>query len=197
MKYEGNTDFELQPGVYNQPEHRGAQADFSFPLTTVFGVSYRPTPKWNIEFDATYTGWDSFDEVTIEQSKPPVSRPFDQNIPVNLGWQESWMYQLGATRYFDNGWHVSGGYVFNENSVPNKYYTPLAADMDRHFFSVGTGWKGQRWSFDVAYQFGYGPDHTVTGSQPASKPSNFSGEKADGTYKFISQAVSVSVGLHF
>ena len=197
MKYEGNTDFELQPGVYNKPENRGAQADFTFPLTAVFGVSYRPTPKWNIEFDATYTGWDSFDKVTIEQSQPPVKAPFDQNVPVDLGWQGSWMYQLGATRYFDSGWHVSGGYVFNENSVPDKYYSPLAADLDRHFFSVGTGWKGQRWSFDVAYQFGYGPDHTVTGSQPASKPSNFSGENADGTYKFISQAVSVSVGLHF
>jgi len=197
LKYEGNTGFELQPGVYNQPEHRSASADFTFPLTTVFGVSYRPTPKWNLEFDATYTGWESFDKVTIEQSQPPVSRPFDQNIPVNLGWQESWMYQFGVTRYFDNGWHVSGGYVFNQNSVPNKYYTPLAADMDRHFFSLGTGFKGRIFDFDIAYQFGYGPDHTVTDSQPSSKPANFSGENANGTYKFISQAISVSVGMRF
>ena len=53
------------------------------------------------------------------------------------------MYELGVTRYFDNGWHASAGFVYNENSVPNAYYTPLAADLDRYFFSVGAGRKGK------------------------------------------------------
>ena len=78
------------------------------------------------------------------------------------------MYEFGVTRYFDNGWHVSAGYVFNENSVPDDYYSPLAADLDRHFFSVGAGYRGKRFDFDLAYQFGYGPAHTVTGSTPSS-----------------------------
>ena len=113
MKFQGNTDFELQPHPYPAPAHRNAEADFTFPLTTVFGVSYRPTPKWNLEIDANYTDWRSFGTTTIEQSSPPVNHPFQQNIPVHLDWQESWMYEFGVTRYFDNGWHVSGGYVFN------------------------------------------------------------------------------------
>jgi len=102
------------------------------------------------------------------------------------------------TRYFDDGWHVSAGYVFNENSVPNAYYTPLAADMNRHFFSVGAGRKGRRFDFDAAYQFGYGPTHTVTGSTPSTTPGQFAGTNlADGNYKFVSQAVILTVGLHF
>lgn len=197
MNFQGNTDFQLQPGAYNTPEQRSASASFNFPLTTVAGVSYRPTPKWNLEFDANYTGWNSFDTVTIEQSQPPVKNPFSQNIPVNLGWQGSWMYELGVTRYFDNGWHVSGGYAFNQNSVPDKYYSPLAADLDRHFFSIGAGRKGETFDFDVAYQFGYGPTHTVTGSTPSSKPGGFSGESADGKYGFTSSALILSVGMHF
>jgi long-chain fatty acid transport protein len=197
MNFEGNTDFQLQPRPYYNPASRSANATFDFPLTAVVGLSYRPTPKWNVEFDANYTEWSSFDNVTIEQSQPPVSRPFDQNIPVNLGWQNSWIYELGVTRYFENNWHVSVGYAFNENSVPDKYYSPLAADMDRHFFSAGTGYKGKTIDFDIAYQFGYGPDHTVTGSTASSKPSKFSGQDADGTYSFISHAISVSVGWHF
>ena len=59
---------------------------------------------------------------------------------------------------------MSGGYVFNQNSVPNTYYTPLAADMDRNFFSLGTGFKGKRFNFDIAYQLGLVFDHTVSGS---------------------------------
>jgi long-chain fatty acid transport protein len=197
LNFQGSTDFQLQPQPYFTPEQRNAEANFEFPLTVVFGISYRPTPKWNIEFDANYTGWNSFDTVTIEQSPPPVSRPFHQNIPVNLNWQASWMYELGVTRYFDNGWHVSGGYVFNENSVPDANYTPLAADMDRHFLSIGAGHKGKTFDFDIAYQFGYGPSHTVTGSTPSTTPGQFAGQSADGTYDFISHAVMVTVGIHF
>ena len=107
------------------------------------------------------------------------------------------MYEFGVTRYFESGWNVSAGYCFSENSVPNSFYTPLAADMDRHFFSVGTGWKGRHLSFDVAYQFGYGPEHTVTGSTAPSQPGAIGGQNANGTYSFYSHAISVSAGWHF
>jgi long-chain fatty acid transport protein len=198
LDFRGDTDFQLQPRPYYTPTNRNASANFNFPLTAVFGISYRPTPKWNLEFDANCTDWSSFGTVTIKQSRPVVLSPFHQNIPVNLGWQSSWMYEFGVTRYFDSGWHASAGYVFNENSVPDKYYTPLAADMDRHFFSIGAGCKGKTFDFDVAYQFGYGPPHTVIGSTPSTTPGQFAGKKlADGKYGFTSSAVIVSVGLHF
>jgi long-chain fatty acid transport protein len=197
LNFQGNTDFQLQQHPYNTPAQRSASANFTFPLTGVFGVSYRPTPRWNLEFDANYTGWNSFNTVNIEQSAPAVAPPFYQNVPVNLGWQASWMYEFGVTRYFDSGWHMSAGYVFNENSVPNTYYTPLAADMDRHFFSIGTGFKGKTFDFDAAYQFGYGPTHTVTGSNPSTTPGQFAGESADGKYGFTSSALILSVGMRF
>jgi long-chain fatty acid transport protein len=113
-----------------------------------------------------------------------------------LNWQPSWIYEFGVTRYFDNGWHVSAGYVYSENSVPDANYTPLAADLDRHFFSVGTGFKGKTFNFDVAYQFGYGPTRTVTGSEP-STAGHIAGQTADGNYGFSSHAVMLTVGMHF
>ena len=173
-----------------------ASADFSFPLTATFGVSYRPTSKWNVEVDAEYTDWQSFNTVTIRQQKTPPF-PLQQNIPVKFGWEESWTYELGVTRYFDNGWHASAGYMFSETSVPDTYYTPLAADQDRHFFSLGVGRNGKTFDFDVTYQVGYGPGHTVNGSSPSSTPGFFAGQNANGTYTFLSQAVLVSVGMHF
>ena len=190
----GYTEFEEQPLV--QTTRLPAHTAFTFPLTVVCGLSYRPTPKWNLEFDADYTDWSSFGTVTIyQQEAPPLGGT--QNPPVTLDWRASWMYEFGVTRYFDNCWHVSAGYVFNGNSVPNAYYTPLAADLDRYFFSVGAGHKGRRFDFDVTYQFGYGSDHTVGGSQPSSLSGVFAGQNADGTYHFISHAVFVTAGLHF
>ena len=180
--------------AYNYPAFAtstSAKADFQFPLKAEAGVSYRPTPKWNLEFDVDYTDWNSMGTVTIQQAHafPPL---FPQNIPLPLQWESSMYYELGATRYFDNGWYVSGGYIFNQNAVPSAHYNTVVADEDRHFFSLGVGRKGKQFDFDVAYQFGYGPDRTVSGSTPAA-----SGQTADGTYGFISHAVSVSVGWHF
>jgi long-chain fatty acid transport protein len=167
-----------------------ASTDFQIPLKIGTGISYRPTPKWNVEFDVNYIDWNSLNNLNINQDNPyPL---FPKTIPVALEWESSYYYELGATRYLDNGWHVSAGYIFNQNSVPDTHYTTVVADQDRHFFSVGVGRKGEQIDFDIAYQFGYGPDRTVSGSAPSS-----SGQTADGTYGFVSHAVAVSVGYHF
>ncbi len=61
VNMKGKTEFELQPypGV-SSPTQRNVSSKYTFPLTAVFGVSYRPTPKWNLEFDADCTDWSSF-----------------------------------------------------------------------------------------------------------------------------------------
>jgi long-chain fatty acid transport protein len=189
----GYSEFEQQPIL--QAQQLSAQADYTFPLTAVFGVSCRPTPKWNIEFDADYTDWSSFGTVNLQQAPPPF--PIQQDIPVTLKWRPSWVYEFGVTRYFGTNWQVSAGYLFDRNSVPQTYYTPLAVDMDRYFLSAGAGYRGKRFSLDVTYQFGYGPTHTVSGSTPSSTPGVFAGQSADGSYGFISHAVIASVGVHF
>jgi long-chain fatty acid transport protein len=162
-----------------------ATAGFNFPLEVLGGVSYRPTPNWNLEFDTEYMDWNCLKTVTIYQSTPSAT------LPVALNWGSSWYFEWGATRYFDSHWHVSAGYIFSQHSVPNQYYTPAAADLNRHFVSFGTGYKGKRFDFDVAYQFGYGPDWVV--NNPPSSPA----APANGTYKFLSNALAVSVGWHF
>jgi long-chain fatty acid transport protein len=176
VNLQGHTD--IESGGSNS--RSTANAEFPFPLEAVFGVSYRPTPKWNLEFDADYTDWRSLGTVTIQPA----------GIPVPLDWQSSWFFEWGATRYFDNGWHVSAGYIFNQNSIPDANYTPAVADVDKYFLSIGTGYKGKKFDFDVAYQFGYGPTRTVSGAAGASAPAN-------GDYKFLSHAVIASVGWHF
>src|SRR4029077_12584388 len=100
------------------PQRVDASADVKFPLIAIMVISYRPTPKWNFEFDADYADWTTLQTVTIKQGAGfPGLIP--QNIPVVLNWQSSWYYEFGATRYFDNGWHVSAGYIYNQNSVPD------------------------------------------------------------------------------
>jgi long-chain fatty acid transport protein len=84
----GQTHYERQ--LLIPSSHNPANMSLNFPWTAVGGISYRPTPKWNLEFDANYTDWSSFGTTTLHQhgSVPAV---INQNIPVNLDWQGSWM----------------------------------------------------------------------------------------------------------
>jgi len=197
MDYSGHTESQSNgsplPAV---PATSGsATVNYPFPMEIVTGVSYRPTEKWNLEFDAQYTDWDQLGNLTIHQSYHNPLVPLSY-VPLDLDWQSSWYFEWGVTRYFDCGWHISAGYIFNENSVPDSHYTPLVADEDRHFFSIGTGYKGKHLDFDIAYQLGYGPDRVVVDSAtPLGFPAGY--HPADGTYSFISHAVAVSVGWHF
>ncbi|MCW5559041.1 MAG: outer membrane protein transport protein [Verrucomicrobiae bacterium] len=177
----GTTDF-TSP-VFNSTQ-RG-EADFDFPQNVVFGVSWRPTPKWNLEFNLDWTDWNRLNTIAIRQ--PPMP---DASLVLN--WESSFYYEFGATRYLDGGWSVSAGYIFNENSVPDAHYQPLVADQNRHFFSTGFGWQGGHFSADFAYQFGYGPTRTVTGSAPS-----LLGQTADGDYRFLSHALLASLGWRF
>lgn len=192
---DGHTEFQQTPGFITYTR-LPASADFTFPMTAVVGISYRPTPKWNMEFDADYTDWSCLGTITIHQ-QGTVPNGVKQTPSFVLNWQPSWIYEFGMTRYFDHGWHVSAGYAYDENSVPDAYYNPLVPDMDRHFFSVGTGYKGKRFDFDVAYQFGYGPARTVTGSTSSSQLTLPTTQTADGTYSFSSHAVLVTLGVRF
>jgi long-subunit fatty acid transport protein len=90
---------------------------------------------------------------------------------------------------------VSAGYIYNQNSVPDAHYNPLVADMNRQFISVGTGYKGEHFNVDIAYQFGFGQTRTVSGSAPSGFAPPF--QTADGKYEFMSQAVFLTAGWHF
>jgi long-chain fatty acid transport protein len=195
LNFEGQTLLEYEPfvgGVTKNP----AEMELEFPYTAVMGISYRPTKNWNIEFNADYSNWSAIDTTSIKQKNVPPF-PVLQNIPVTLGWKDSWILKFGATRYFDNGWYASAGYVFNENSVSTDYYSPTAADLDRHFLTMGIGRQWSRYNVDLAYQYGFAPSRTVSGSTPSSIPALAAGQTADGTYDFESHGLLLSFGVKF
>jgi long-chain fatty acid transport protein len=103
-------------------------------------------------------------------------------------WHPSWMFDFGATRYLGNGWRFSGGYMYSMNTVPDYTFSPLVPDSDRHIFSLGVGKNYNHFSWDAAYQLGWGPTRTVS---DASHP------LADGSYEFLSHAITINFGYHF
>jgi len=132
------------------------------------------------------------DTVTIKQATGFASL-LPKDISAALDWKPAWYYKFGGTRYLDNGWSLSAGYIYSENAMPDAHYSPLIADSARHWLSIGTGHKGRRFDFDIAYQFGIGDGtRTVSGSAPSA-----TGQTADGKYDYTSHAVLVTAGFRF
>ena len=156
-----------------------ADAELHFPRFIVAGYSFRPTPAWNLEFDLDWTDWSSL-------NSPPIHQAKSGNVPVLFEYQSSFIYHFGVTRYFANSLHLSAGYVFSQNSVPEATLDGAVPDNDRHVFTAGIGSRGKRWDWDFAYEFVYQPTRSVSIGTPA-----------DGQYQVIANAINVSVGYHF
>ena len=156
----------------------GAKGNLKFPQYAVIGYSFRPTPDWNIEADVDWTDWDSLNTLTLKRSdRSTVSVPFD--------WTHSFMYEVGATRII-GPYKLSAGYMYSENSVPSGTFSPVIPDSNRHILSIGLGRTFGACSVNLAYQLGIGGKRTIVNDSVA-----------DGSYSFLSNAVSISLGYHF
>ncbi|MDQ8206473.1 outer membrane protein transport protein [Coraliomargarita sp. SDUM461003] len=154
-------------------------ADFSYPESIVFGYSYRPSEHWNFEFNLDWTNWDRVNELELKGT------PF----AYTLNWESAFIWELGLTRYFDNGWQVSAGYTFVENAVPDSFLLPIVPDSDRHFLAIGLGRSYENLSWQITYQQAFASERKLTGNKTSSS--------IDGSYDLDSQAVAISLNYRF
>lgn len=167
-----------------------AEADFQFPEVIIVGYSFRPVPGWNLEVNVDWTNWDRVNRLTIDTAPPLAStQPFD--------WRSSFFYDFGVTREFTNGFSVSAGYTFAENSVPDSTYSPAVPDADRHILSLGLGYKRGALALHLNYQYAYSPERTVEGSPAAPLGSFPAGQSGDGAYRNRYHAISTSLSYEF
>ena len=106
-------------------------------------------------------------------------------MKVPFDWTHSFMYEFGVTRLI-GPYKLSAGYIYSENSVPSGTFNPLIPDSNRNIMSVGLGRTFGKCTVDLAYQLSIGPKRTIVNDSAA-----------DGSYSFLSNAVSISLGYHF
>lgn len=183
-RYETEVDYDGTSYTQPSPPLPGPTSTYGplvYPQFVVAGISFRPTKNWNIEINVDWTDWDSVNTIVFNDTAFG-----DQTLPLN--YKSSFMYEFGVTRNFDNGWFVSVGYFFSENSSPDRYFNPIVPDTDLHLGSIGFGHHGEHWSWAAAYHFGYQPGRDVSGSV-------FPG--ADGEYEVLNHAFNLSLNYKF
>jgi len=160
-----------------------ANLDFVTPEVVSVGYSYRPNERWNIELNVDWIGWDRLNAPTLSTDSGNLSVPFN--------WESSFIYSLGASYRMGNGYTISAGYNYNENSQPDEDFTPLVSDADRHWVNFGLSRDLENWSWAVAYQFGFS-NRTVSAGLPGTPA-----ETANGRHESRHHAVILSLQRNF
>jgi long-chain fatty acid transport protein len=183
-RFEG--DLTLSPFV---PGSTPASVDIPFPDVITVGYSWRPAPAWNLEVAIDRTNWDLVNTPVLRSAAiaPTGERP----IPFE--WKASYYYLLGVTRHLSDGWRVSAGYCYSENSIPDATFNPAVPDMNRHLASIGVGREFGAFALFLTYQHGFKSTRTVSGSLP----NPLTGESADGRYTSVMDAASFSLRYAF
>jgi long-chain fatty acid transport protein len=156
-------------------------ASIHFPQYVAGGISFRPTPDWNFEFDLDWTDWDSLKQIVFKGT--PLG-----DLPFVLNYKSGLMYEFGITRQLGKGYFVSVGYLYSENSSPDQNFNPIIPDANLHLGSAGVGHRGKRWDWALGYQFAY------NGGREVKDDVN---PLANGTYKTFNNAVNLSATLKF
>jgi long-chain fatty acid transport protein len=163
------------------PPSASTRAAIHFPQYIVGGISFRPTPNWNFEFDLDWTEWSVVKQIAFQD--PALGNP-----ALVLNFRNSFIYDFGITRQLGEHYWASVGYIYAENSSPSANFNPLIPDANLQLGSVGFGYRGEHWNFALAYHFGYNGGRTI---------SNDANVSADGTYKTFNNAINASMTYKF
>jgi long-chain fatty acid transport protein len=180
--FRSKTDFLLKGDAENSyvPGDVNASMDLITPATAAVGYAYKPCAEWTLEANLEWVNWEELNTLTLSQDGGA-----DISVPFN--WKSNFIYSLGATRFFENGWNASAGYNYIENSQPDGSFNPGVSDADRHWINVGVGRQYESFKWNFAYQYAFS-DRDVSGSP---------GTLADGTFKSRFHGLMFNCNLQF
>jgi hypothetical protein len=97
------------------------------------------------------------------------------------------MYEFGVTRQLGKGYFASTGYIYSENSSPDRDFNPIVPDGNLHLGSLAIGHHGAKWDWAVGYHFAYGEREVRDALTTV----------ANGTYRTFNNAVNISATFKF
>jgi long-chain fatty acid transport protein len=192
LDFDGDGDFDVPDPFRDQlPPDGPIKTSITLPQSILAGVAYRPLPQLELELDAVWMGWSSFDKLEI--TLPPAPGDTEPNITVSPR-----DYKDTVTIRFGGEYKLAPipvalrlGYIYDPTPVPRTRLTPALPDIDRHVITAGG-------SFDITSDYAVhgGLVWVIPGSKKTSDEMPF--EPAyKGTYNVTALVASISLTGRF
>lgn len=148
----------------------GVTADVDLPQSASLSVWHDIGERWSVMADATWTGWQSFDELRIQYNS------FQPDTVIDESWNDSWRYAVGINYRYNSHWTFRAGSAYDESPIPNaSHRTARIPGEDRIWASLGVGYRlSQSLGIDVGYAHLFVNDPKI--NETSATAGNLSGE---------------------
>ncbi len=154
MRFEGENEFRYKSYMNGMLNFTGADAHASIdmPAYLALGIRNNSIDRWTFLFDATWTQWSSYKALDLCFDKyPGTERPGVAKNPRK--WHDVWTYHLGAEYQLTDQWVLRAGLDYDNSPANRRSISPEMPDSDKWLMTVGAGYQGEHWGFDIAYGY--------------------------------------------
>lgn len=167
---DGDATFTVPPSLAASFPNGKFSSSLPLPATMSFGVALSPSKNLTLAFDASRTGWHTFDSLSFDYEKNT-----DQLSDTKMArkYEDAYAFRLGAQYKVNNRMNLAAGIKYLGTPVPEGYVGPDVPDAANLNYSVGLGYELNKY---------FGVDASFTYQAMTREDKNVDTEM-EGTYK--------------
>ena len=179
----------MYPTVFNDTT---ASGEITLPAMACLAVAFRPVSRCSVELGGIWTGWSSYEQLTINYGGPILDpiHPGVTSTTRKEHWKDVWRTHVGLEYEASHLLDLRLSYVIDVSPVPDETANYLVPANDRHLLSVGCGFHWDSWRLDLSYGYLHVKERAVIG-RPADGVLD---SKFEGGHAHL---VGVSLGYGF
>jgi long-chain fatty acid transport protein len=181
-------------GLASLFQSQGISGTITLPAVASFNIFSQITDKLALMGDVTWTGWSSFDKLTINFEGAGIAGNTSTTTTEN--WDDRWRYSLGLSYQLTEALKLRGGVAFDETPISDDYRTPRIPGEDRTWVSIGAGYQlSESIYMDFAYAHLFVPDAKM--QKYASNPEDTARGTVVGEFENSVDIASIQLSYSF
>ena len=137
-------------------------AQLPLPSNTTFGVSYRPTDRWELALDLQFVGWSAYDSLNVVFNEKVLKI---EDIKAEKNYKNTMIYRIGAQYMATNRLDVRLGLYYDQSPIRKNNYNPETPGMGKIGISTGCSFEPYR-NLQIDFAFLYIQGVSRHGSYP-------------------------------
>ncbi len=163
--------------LFDPTKVEGDQVSAGFWLPFIIRAAVRATfwgDRADIEAAFVYETWSMHDTINFSpagsgitlRNVPTIGDYVVPPIKIPRNWQDAFSVRIGGRIEVVKGWfQILYGYIFETSAVPDKMFSVLIMDSNKHVFCLGASLTLAKMRFDLGYGLYWMPERTITNSQ--------------------------------
>lgn len=139
-------------------------AELPMPTNLTWGVSFRPTKKWEFAVDLQWVGWSAYKDLNVSFNEPELKL---EDINSVKNYDNTLIFRFGGQFHANKYLTARMGMYVDESPVRSDYLNPETPSMTKVSYTAGLSIRPTKFmSIDIAYGYISSADPERTGSYP-------------------------------